>query len=370
MKKRKILKSTISFVSNRLSRTLFIMPIVLTIAGLFFIFEASSVSAFRQLGDSFYFLKRQLVFFVVGIGLMVFFSKLNYKKLYNLAIPALFISIVSLILVIIPHITDPVSGARRWISIAGFTFQPSEFTKLAMILYLSSWFVKKERERFISFAALMIFIILLIMGQPDLGTATIIVLLSVCMYILSGEDMKYLFASVPFGIAGLFFLIKTSEYRTKRFLTFLNPNLDIQGISYHLNQILISLSAGGLVGRGFSESRQKYQFLPEANTDSIFAIIGEEAGFIGGVTVIIAYMYLLYLLYKVVRACPDRFGQLLSAAVFALLALQVAINLSGMVNLLPLTGVPLPFISYGGSNLLVMYILMGVAINIGRRNNL
>ncbi len=370
MKKTRLLSRAITKTKQKLTSIIFFLPIALTTVGLFFIFEASSVSAFRELGDSFYYLKRQGVLFVVGIVLMIFFSRFNYKHLYKLAIPALIAAILALILVIIPHITNPVLGARRWISIAGFTFQPTEFTKLAMILYLASWFLKKEKGRFLSFAGLLAFMVALIMSQPDLGTTTIIVMLSVCMYILAGEDLKYLFLSSPFAFGALFLLIQTSPYRMRRLLTFLNPSHDTQGISYHLNQILISLSAGGLLGRGFSESRQKYQFLPEAHTDSIFAIIGEETGFIGALAIIIAYMYLLYALYRVARNCPDRFGQLLSSAVFCLVSLHVVINLSGMVSLLPLTGVPLPFVSYGGSNLLVFYILMGIVLNIARKNNL
>ena len=370
MKRTKILKATITLAENKLTSVLFFLPIALSIVGLFFIFEASSVSAFRELGDSFYFLKRQALLTVAGIGLMVFFSRFHYKHLYNLAFPALLASIIALIIVIIPHITNPIAGARRWISIGWFNFQPAEFTKLAMILYLSSWFMRREKQRFVSFAVLMIFMIALIMGQPDLGTATIIVLLSICMYVLAGEEIKYLFLAFPFGVAGLFILIKSSPYRMKRLLTFLNPSVDTQGISYHLNQILISLSAGGLFGRGFSESRQKYQFLPEAHTDSIFAIIGEETGFFGALGLICAYMYLLYALYRVAARCPDRYGKLVSSAIFCLVALHIVINLCGMVNLLPLTGVPLPFLSYGGSNLLVLYIMMGIVINIARRHNL
>lgn len=370
MQRRKLIKAVIVPEGRRLLTVLYLLPIAMTVVGLFFIFEASSVSAFRELGSSFYYIKQQAMWAVIGIGLMLIFSRFNYKNLYTLSVPALFISIITLMLVIVPHITNPVLGARRWISVAGFNFQPSEFTKLAMILYLSSWFLKKEKKRFMSFAVLMLFILALIMGQPDLGTATIIIGLSVCVYILAGEEIKYLFMSLPFGMAGLYFLISTSEYRMKRLLTFLNPSIDTQGISYHLNQILISLSAGGLLGRGFSESRQKYQFLPEAHTDSIFAIIGEETGFFGGVALILTYFYLLFVIYKVSRNCQDRFGQLLSGSVFSLVALHVVINLGGMTSLLPLTGVPLPFISYGGSNLLLFYILMGIVINIARKSKI
>src|SRR3989344_4210022 len=342
------------------------IPILLTFIGLFFIFEASSVSAFRSIGDSFHFLKLQAVWFTMGFASMVFFALFDYRKLYYLAFPALLVSIIFLVLVLLPGIGTHVAGARRWISIGSFTFQPTEVAKFSVILYLSSWFLHKEKKRFLSFIALLVFIIGLFMVQPDMGTTIIIFSLFVSIYFFSGEDLKHLLLLLPISLGGFLLLVATSSYRMRRMFAFLNPEADPEGVTYHIRQILISLSSGGIIGRGFSSSRQKYQFLPEAHTDSIFAIIGEEVGFIGSLILIILYITLLYFLFKAAQQARDRFGKLLVSAIFSLLGLQLIINLGGMVSLIPLTGVPLPFISYGGSSLLVFYSLLGIVISVVR----
>src|SRR3989338_2592174 len=262
-------------------------PLILTIIGLFFIFESSSVSAFRELGDSFYYMKRQLLNLVVAVGAFTFFAVFDYRKLYYLAFPLLIGTIISLIVVLVPGIGSHALGAQRWISIAGFNFQPTELAKFSIILYLSSWFLYKEKGRFVSFLLLMSTIIGLIMIQPDLGTAIIIFSLFVAIYYFSGENLRHLIGLSPFALIAIGFFVLTSPYRMKLISAFLNPNVDPEGVSYHIRQILISLSSGGIIGRGFSSSRQKYQFLPEAHTDSIFAIIGEEVGFIGSLILII-----------------------------------------------------------------------------------
>lgn len=346
---------------------IFTLPILLAIIGLFFIFEASSVSAFRNFGDSFYFLKLQLLWFVLGTCVMIFFSFFDYRRLYYLSFPALVLTIILLILVLLPGVGHTALGARRWIDIGIIKIQPTEIAKFSIILYLSSWFLYREKRRFVSFFILLVFIISLIMIQPDMGTAIIIFASFIVIYYLSGEKIRYLLFLIPFSAASFFLLVQTSPYRLRRFLAFLDPSLDPQGITYHIKQILISLSAGGILGRGFSASRQKYQFLPEAHTDSIFAIIGEEFGFLGGAIIIGLYLFLIYQAFKIAYFAKDKFGKLLAGAIFSILSLQFIINLGGMVNLMPLTGVPLPFISYGGSSLVVFFALMGILINIDKR---
>ncbi len=362
-------KQKIQSQKDRKDRQLavFVLPIILTIIGLVFIFEASSVNAFRTLHDSFYYLKLQAMWFVIGVGVMLFFSSFDYRKLYYFAFPALVVSLILLIVVLIPGLGHKVSGARRWIDLGILKIQPSEIVKFSIILYLSSWFVNREKNRFLSYFGLMGVILALIMLQPDMGTAIIVFTIFIVLYYLSGYKLYYLLLLIPFSIGGFIVLVKASPYRMRRLLAFLNPDLDPLGITYHVKQILISLSAGGLLGRGFAASRQKYQFLPEAHTDSIFAIIGEESGFVGSVILICLYLYLIYKAYTIARNAKDKFGQFLGGAIFSLLAFQVVINLGSMVNLIPLTGVPLPFISYGGSSLLVFFALMGILINIGKR---
>lgn len=345
---------------------LFFIPLFIAVLGLFFVFEASSVRALNETGDSFYYLKLQVMWVTIGTCLMVFFSFFNYRMLYKLSFPLMTASIISLIVVLIPGVGSSVLGARRWIDLGIITFQPTELAKLSMIIYLSSWFVTREKGRFLSFIMLLGFILGLVLLQPDMGTATIIFSISIILYYLAGENLLYLAGLVPVSIGGFIVLAHSAPYRLRRLTAFLDPQADPLGVGYHINQILISLGNGGLLGRGFGASKQKYLFLPEAHTDSIFAIIGEEFGFVGAVLIVFIYGVLIYKMYQIAYSAKDRYGRLLAGGILAYFSLQITINLAGMVTLLPLTGVPLPFISYGGSNLLVSFMLMGIMLNIGR----
>jgi cell division protein FtsW len=350
-----------------LSWRLFILAIFLAIIGLFFVFESSSIKSFHAYGDSFHYLKSQFLFILIGIGVMIFFSLLDYHHLYYLAFIFMIATILLLLIVLIPTIGKAGGGARRWLDFGLINFQPTEFAKLSAIIYLSSWFIHKERKRFSSFLILLSILLFLIMLQPDMGTAIIIFLISITIYFLAGHHIIHLFFLLPFSIAGFILLIKSSPYRFRRILAFINPELDPLGITYHVKQILISLGNGGLLGQGFGASKQKYLFLPEAHTDSIFAIIAEEMGFVGSLILILLFFYLIFELYQVAKHAPDRFGQLLSGGIFAFFGFQILINLGSMVNLIPLTGVPLSFISAGGSNLLISFALIGITINIAKR---
>lgn len=347
--------------------SLFYTPILLSIVGLFFVFEASSVKSFSEFGNSFYYFNLQSVWIVFGIIAMFFFSFIDYHKLYYLSFPLMMITLILLVVVLIPGIGSQAGGARRWLDLGIINFQPTEIAKFSVIIYLSSWFIHRERKRFFSFVALLGMLIFLIILQPDMGTAIIVFSLSIIVYFLAGIQLTYLVVLIPISFLGFLLLVQSSSYRFQRLLAFLNPSSDPLGIGYHVNQILISLGNGGLLGQGFGASRQKFLFLPEAHTDSIFAIIAEEFGFIGGFILIFSFFALLYSIYRISQKAPDRYGKLLAGGILAYFALQITINLSGMVNLLPLTGVPLPFISYGGSNLLVSFSLLGILLNIAKR---
>ncbi len=351
-------------------RWLFVLPTILAVIGLFFVFEASSVRSFTESGDSFHYLKLQTVWIMIGMFLMVFFSFFDYKKLYHLAFLSMITTIVLLMIVLLPSLGHAAGGARRWIDLGFFKLQPTELAKVSTIIYLSAWFIHPERKRFFSFFTLLCVLMLLIIMQPDMGTAIIIFSMSVVLYFLAGIELHYLLFFLPLSFGGFYFLAKISPYRFRRIMAFFNPALDPLGITYHINQILVSLSQGGIFGRGFGASRQKYLFLPEAHTDSIFAIIGEEVGFIGALVLIAAFFLFIYYLYLVSAKANDRFGKLLAGGIFAFFSLQIIVNLSAMVNLLPLTGVPLPFISYGGSHTLTSFMLIGIAINIAKQNRI
>ena len=345
---------------------LLLVPFTLSIIGLFFVFEASSVRGFGEYADSLHYVKLQGVWILLGSLLILFFSLFDYHKLYYLSLMIMTLTLVFLLLVLIPGIGYSAGGARRWIDLGVINIQPTELAKFSVIIYLSSWFIHRERKRFFSFLILLGALMFLIVLQPDIGTAIIVFLLSVLIYYLAGYELHYLLFLSPVAAVVFYLLVKFSPYRLKRFMAFFDPSVDPLGITYHINQILISLGNGGLFGQGIGISRQKFLFLPEAHTDSIFAIIGEEFGFIGALVIIGMYLYLLYLLYKIAVSAADRFGKLLAGGIFAFFNLQIIINLTGITNLLPLTGVPLPFISYGGSNLLISFILVGIAINIAK----
>lgn len=355
------------FFRNKFFIPLLTLPIILSFIGLIFIFEASSVTSFKEFGDSLHYLKLQLLWLGIGLAAMIFFAILDYHKLYYLAFLFITSSIILLMGVLIPGIGSQAGGARRWLDFGFLNIQPSELAKFSVIIYLASWFTYKERKRFFAFLILLGFLTFLVILQPDMGTAIIIFLLSVIIYFLSGGSLLHFLLLLPVSVLIFYLLIKISPYRFNRLIAFLNPNIDPLGITYHINQIMISLSNGGLIGTGLSVSRQKYLYLPEAHTDSIFAIIAEEFGFIGAVTIIILYFILIYKIYYLVGNAPDRLAKLLSGGIFAFFNLQIIINLAGIVGLFPLTGVPLPFISYGGSNLLVSFALMGVLMNIEKR---
>ena len=346
----------------------YIFPLFLSLIGLFFIFESSSVRGLNEYSDIFYFSKLQLMWIFIGSMLMIFFSKFDYHKLYYLAFPLMLTTLVFLILVLIPGLGFTGGGARRWLDFGIINFQPTELAKLSVIIYLSSWFLYKERKRFSSFIALLSILVFLIILQPNLGTATIVFSISVIIYFLAGVQIHYLFLLLPISALGFYFLINISPYRFQRLTAFLNPSSDPLGIGYHINQIMISLSNGGFFGRGFGISRQKYLYLPEAHTDSIFAIISEEFGFIGGFLLISAFLVLLYKIYSIATHASDKYGKYLAGGILSYFALQIIINLGGMVNLFPLTGTVLPFISYGGSNLLISFILIGILINISKKS--
>lgn len=347
---------------------LYILPLFIAFIGLIFVFEASSVRSFTETGDSFYYFKSQFLWICLGFLAMFFLSFFDYHKFYYLSFILMTGTIILLFLVLIPGVGNKIGGARRWLDLGIIGLQPTELAKMSVIIYLASWFISQERKRFFSFITLLCLLMFLIFLQPDMGTATIIFLISIIMYYLAGIELHYLIVLLPLSFFGFLFLVKVSPYRLKRLLAFFNPSLDPLGISYHINQILISLTNGGLLGQGLGASRQKFLFLPEAHTDSIFAIVGEEIGFIGCFLLIFLYIFFSYKLLEVVNRSSDRFGKLLAGGIFAFFNLQIIINLASMVNLLPLTGVPLPFISYGGTNLLICFAMMGIIINIAKKS--
>lgn len=355
---------------HRADLLLLVAVLGLTVFGLFMLYDASSYVAFRDFGDKYRYIKDQLSWVVLGIVGMFILSLFDYKKYYNLALPILIGSIFLLFMVFVPGIGVNLLGARRWINLGVTLLQPSEFVKLALTIYLAAWFSIKEKGRFVAFLLLIGLILLLIMLQPDMGTAMIILGEAVVMYFLSGGSIWHLLSLAPVVLIGGLGLILFEPYRAKRLMTFLNPNQGVQTSSYHLRQILIALGSGGIFGVGIGNSLQKYAYLPESTTDSIFAIIAEELGLVGGIVLILVLLFIIYRGFYIAVHAKDNFGKLLAGGITSFIAIQTIVNLGAQTALLPLTGVPLPFISYGGSALIINLVSVGILLNISRQSNL
>jgi cell division protein FtsW len=269
-----------------------------------------------------------------------------------------------LLLVFVPGIGSNIKGASRWLSFGSLVVQPSETMKVINLIYLATWLEKKQPlTKFLTVLGIPTLLILL---EPDFGTATIVFMSGLALYFLSGAPIKKIISILTMSlVVGLGFIF-TSDYRRDRLLAFLNPLKDPLGTSYHINQIMLALAAGGWWGVGIGNSRQKHSFLPEAPTDSIFAVIAEEVGFVGSLVLIFFLLYLIFLLFRISQSCSDRYGQLLAGAIAFWLGWQSLLNLAAMVALVPLTGIPLPFISYGGSSLIVNLAAVGIIMNIAR----
>ncbi len=343
--------------------------------GLLMIYNASSVIAFRDFnGDKYHYIKDQLVWTVLGYTGLGFFSVFNYKKLYTLSLPLLIITIGLLIAVFIPGLgAGSILGAHRWINLGFTTLQPAELVKLFLAIYLAAWFSYKEKNRLPAFLLLIGFVIFLVMMQPDLGTATIILFEAIVLYFLSGGEVIYFMIGAPIIAIGGFILVKIEPYRAARLTTFLNIQkaLEIGAEAsdpalWHIRQILIALGSGGIFGVGLGNSLQKYAYLPENVTDSIFPIIAEELGFIGSFVLITLCMTVIWRGFYIAAHTKDQFGKLLAAGIISFLGIQMVINLGAMTALFPLTGVPLPFISYGGSALVVDLASIGILLNISK----
>ncbi len=341
--------------------------VVLTLFGLLILFDASSFIAFRDFGDRFYYLREQSVWLVLGFLCLVFFSFFDYHRLYYLAVPILIVAIIMLLLVFVPGVGVYVMGARRWINVGFSVLQPGEFVKLGLAIYLAAWFSTKEKGRFLAFSLLVGFVLLLVMLEPDMGTASVILAEALVVYFISGGRMIHFLFIMPVLAAVGYLLIVLAPYRAARLATFLNFNQSLDATSYHVRQILIALGMGGISGVGLGNSLQKYAYLPENATDSIFAIFAEEFGFIGGVLLIALYMMLIWRGFVIASNAKDQFGKLLAGGITTYIGFQTIINLGAQTALIPLTGIPLPFISYGGSSLVVSLCAIGILLNISRQ---
>ncbi len=346
---------------------------LLVVLGLVFLSSASSAKGFREFNDSYYFLKHQVLYGLLP-GLVLFFilARVEYQRLRVLALPSLIFCFVALLAVFIPGLGLSLGGARRWIDI-GISVQTSELVKLGFLIYLAAWLetkgddIRDWRKGFMPFVLTLGAVLALILLQPDVGTMSVVAVSAFFVYMLAGAPVTHLISLVGAGVGALWLAIKLAPYRAARLTVFLNPELDPQGIGYHINQALLAVGSGGIFGVGLGYSRQKYQYLPEVKGDSIFAVMAEEMGFIFTVLFLCLIATFLWRGLRIAARAPDAFGRYLGVGIVAWLGWQTCINMASMLNILPLTGVPFPLVSYGGTALVTSLAALGILVSISKQ---
>ncbi len=359
---------------NKSDQILAITTFALIVFGLVMISSAGVAISQNRFGDGYYFFKHQLFFGVLpGLFFMFIAQKIDYHFWKKIALPFFLLNLVFLILVFIPGMGLKLQGASRWIKLGPFSFQPTEMLKLSIILYLAAWLEgKKEQgadffEGLIPFLAILGVVGFLIIKQPDMGTLGVIVVISMAIYFLSGAKLQHLLGMFGLGIAAFFALVKFESYRMDRLLVFLHPELDPRGVGYQINQALLAIGSGGLFGLGLGHSRQKFNYLPEPVGDSIFAVICEEIGLIGAMVLVSLFIIFAMRGLKIAKYAPDTFGKLVAVGITSWIIFQALINITAITGLIPLTGITLPFISYGGTSLVFSLVAVGILLNISKK---
>ena len=349
------------------------ITLVLLVFGLTVLYSASTVTSFSNFGNTNHYILHQ-VFYGAFAGLIAMYicSRLDYH-IWQKYLPALiFASLFFLVLVKIPGLGIPAGGAYRWVNLGPISFQPAELAKIVIIFYLASWVDKKRGDlNDFYFGILPSLCIIglfsaLILWQPDFGTMLVLLLVAFFMLFVAGIDWKYFFYGAISGILSLYLIIKIEPYRVKRITTFLNPALDPKGISYQINQALLAIGSGSIWGFGYGLSRQKHNYLPEVMRDSIFAVLAEELGFIRAMIVLGLFLIFALKGYSIAKNAPDTFGKMVAFGITSWITLQAFINVGAMLNFLPLTGIPLPFFSYGSTALIANLAAIGILLNISK----
>ena len=342
------------------------LTLLLTLLGIISVADSSSPHALKVFDDPYYFAKQQLMWSGVGFVGMISAYIFNYKIWKKLAFPLFFISLCLLFLIFIPGFSSETLGARRWLSIGGIGFQPAEIMKLVLAIIIAK--LLSENYYYIYPIGVTGLVAGGLLLQPDFGTTLVILSISFVQLFVGGIPLLYVLGLGFLGGVGSLAIVVFSDYRRARLLTFLNLGRDPLGASYHIRQILIALGSGGLFGVGLGHSKQKHLFLPETATDSVFAVMGEELGFVGASFIIILLTYFVLRIFKIASQAPDKFSQTLVSGIATWFAAQIFLNLASMVALTPITGIPLPFFSYGGSSLTMILISIGIILNISRFN--
>jgi cell division protein FtsW len=352
---------------------LLLAVVALTAIGIVMVYSASSVRSYLSGADAAGQGLEQLVWAGIGLTGLVVAMRIDFRLLRYLAIPLYVITLLLLVAVLIPGIGSEINGSRRWIVIPGFgSLQPAEFAKLAIVLYLAHWLDRRGREvrtfwnGIVPFAMLVVPGFLLIAMEPDLGTSGIYVIIAGSIFFMAGANLLYLSAIAAAAIAAASVMVMGSQYQMQRVLTFLDPFRDPLGAGYNTVQALFALALGGITGLGLGESRQKFLYLPAPSTDFIFAIIGEEWGLVGTLTVVALFVVIAYQGYRIAITAPDTFSGLVACGITTWLLAQAFVNIMVVTALMPVTGIPLPFISAGGSALTINLAAIGILLSISR----
>ncbi|GIX48723.1 MAG: cell division protein FtsW [Candidatus Tectimicrobiota bacterium] len=358
---------------RRTDLVLLTLTLLLLTVGLVMLYSASAVLAQERYGDSLYFVKRQLQWALVGLGAMWAAWTLPYRVQRRLAAPALLFTLVALALVLVPGLGKAVGGARRWLALGPLLVQPAEFAKYSLLVWVASTLaVQYERagrvpEGWYLFHLLGVALCaLLIVCQPDLGTAVVLAVTVSLHLLVAGMPWRFLGYTAAAALPVLFWALLYVPFRLQRLLAFVDPWADPQGSGYQAVQAALALGQGGLLGVGLGRSQQKLFYLPEAHTDFIFAVVGEELGFIGTITLLLLYGLLLWRILRLALRCQEPFGTLLGLGVFLSLAVQISTNLGVVTGLLPTKGLPLPLLSLGGSNLVTTLLAIGTMLSVAQ----
>ena len=359
---------------KKYNKLLLLAVILISLFGLLMIYSSSNIWAEYKYNDPYKYLKSQAIFLIIGYILMIIISKFpyqNYKKLANI----IFLTCtIMLILVLIPGIGTVRNGSRSWFGIGSLGLQPSEFTKLGLIIFTSKYLANNTKELkdikkgVLPILSALLLIFGLIMLEPDFGTGVVIVMTIIVLLFISGVKMNFFIKIGILGLIGIIVLILIAPYRLERIVSFINPWTDPLGSGFQIIQSLYAIGPGGLLGLGFGNSIQKHFYLPEPQTDFIFAIISEEFGFLGVLIISTLFITIIYSGLKISMRCQDNFGKFLAFGITFGLAFQTILNLMVVVGLLPVTGVTLPFLSYGGSSLLISLINIGILLNIDKNS--
>ncbi len=363
-----------SDIRQPIDRILLWLIVGLSIFGVVMLLSASGPISFQAYSDPIYFVRRQILLGLLpGAALFFICSRLDARMFERMAVPAFFVTIFLLLIVFVPGIGHAVGGSRSWVRIFGMQFQPTEFAKFTFLIYISAWLAswgtqsKMTLERAISYFGALGLVVLLLVIEPDTGTMAVIAGTAMLLYLAAGAPLIW-FGTVSGVFLSLFVILVTiAPYRARRIMTFIHPELDPKGIGYHINQAILAVGSGGLFGLGYGQSRQKYLYLPEAQGDSIFAVMAEELGFFAVVIVILAIGALVWRCFAIAKKANTRFELLFASGVGIWVGIQTVINIASMIGLMPMTGVTLPFVSYGNSSLVSLFAALGVVASIGRR---